>query len=157
MTWSVFIGPCPHGRDPWTRCETCEDAVQEAWGALVDLGCPKHPDVDSIIARAIAKAATASAPDRFRSYAARLLLQKMRDYSECRWFAGWHCANEFVLWGAVFHDRDEDLNEEAREGFRQLAEDACGWWAWGDDEPEETFVSLEEMERRWVAHTGGKP
>lgn len=21
--WSVFVGPCPHGSDPWTRCDDC--------------------------------------------------------------------------------------------------------------------------------------
>lgn len=32
--WDRWVGPCAHGRDPWTRCETCEAAGERqalAW------------------------------------------------------------------------------------------------------------------------------
>lgn len=34
---SEFIGPCPHGRDPWNRCDTCGDAVEAVLFKGVDL------------------------------------------------------------------------------------------------------------------------
>ena len=29
-SWERFIGPCPHGRDPWTRCDICEERPPHA-------------------------------------------------------------------------------------------------------------------------------
>lgn len=96
-------------------------------------------------------------PARFRSYARRLLLEEMRNCSERLWCANWYGGIEFILWGAAIHDAGDMVNTDDRKQFHRLFQDAGGCWVWGDDQPEETFVSLEEMERRWKAHTGGKP
>ena len=40
--YTRFMGPCPHGRDPWDRCDTCCDAVdfyRVAYEALGPDGC----------------------------------------------------------------------------------------------------------------------
>jgi hypothetical protein len=41
-----FFGPCPHGRDPWTRCEQGCDTIEQAKGLV-----PPTPSVAELKAR----------------------------------------------------------------------------------------------------------
>lgn len=86
-----------------------------------------------------------------------LLIHYLGDVSYCYALANWLYDIEFVVWKlAVLNepisDKWYDLNamdEETKEDLRFLSQKAKGWAAWGDNDREPVFVSLEKWEKIW--------
>lgn len=71
------------------------------------------------------------------------LRDKMSDYSEDRWCAGWLDGLEYSLWSLVKDGAVLDVYDE-RCNFREMAEAVGGWFHWPEmaDGPE--FVEMSE-------------
>lgn len=80
----------------------------------------------------------------------------MSDISEDNCSAAWLMDLEFYLWKALEADDRKSgwfcLTEEEVTRLRELSRLAGGWIAWGDSEPEKTFVTFQEWQERLPAY-----
>ena len=76
----------------------------------------------------------------------------MSDLSEEAYYAGWMDGLEYALWEAVLGVRREygrlALTETHRARLRELS-NSCGGWIVFDEATEETWLPLEEWEKRF--------
>lgn len=93
--------------------------------------------------------------------AQRALLVYMRHLSEENWAAGWHMEFEYTLWGWVVRWRNgsepasefERANQIDIEVLSWLAEQAGGWWHWGEASQGPKFAPLNE----WLENYRNRP
>jgi len=85
----------------------------------------------------------------------RVLADYMSGLSETAYCAGWKQDLEFALWRFVVEGVGRygqmDVTVEHIKNLHDLSHD-CGGWIVFDDESEETFVALEEWQRRYAAN-----
>ena len=83
----------------------------------------------------------------------RALADHMSDLSEEAYCAGWLIGLEFILWEAVLGREEDDarlpFSEEEIERLRDLSE-ACSGWIVYQHPGAETWLPLEEWERRFA-------
>lgn len=112
---------------------------------------------------------------RLRWYAARFLVSLIQEMSEDIWCAGWCSRIEYALWdyaqggeGVRWRGGINPIERflvgwlkganvpggepDPRAFLRQLADDAGGWWMYGDEG--EAFVALEEWGPRFRQEWG---
>lgn len=125
------------------NCRSCAEQQTEQWEATE---AARQAAEDA--AEAVREAALAQALDRD---AASCLLDRMAEYSEDYYAAGWLIDLEFTIWKAIQGPNPSRWNRTTR----QLSDQCGGWWSYVA-EIGPCFVPIEEWLATFAAHSAAQ-